>query len=128
VQSEELQDSERYRCKKCGPSQPATKRLQVWAYPPSALVLTIKRFASTGSSTGCGGGGGGFGGGRFSAARKVATPVVLPRGGLLDLAPYCNPRGLKECVARGCPAPVYRLVAVANHSGTLGGGESSHWG
>jgi ubiquitin C-terminal hydrolase len=128
VQSEDLQDSERYRCGKCGPSQPATKRLQVWAYPPAALVLTLKRFSSTGASAGWGGGGGGSFNGRFSAARKVATPVGLPPGGLLDLAPYCNPRGLKECLARGCPAPVYRLVAIANHSGTLGGGARARRG
>jgi ubiquitin C-terminal hydrolase len=123
VQREELQDSERYRCDRCGPDkkQPASKRLQIWSYPPNTLVLTLKRFSSSG-----GGGGaipslGAFGG-RFSAARKVATPVLLQPAGALDLRPYCNPRGLKECVARGCPAPVYRLVAVANHSGTLGGG------
>jgi ubiquitin C-terminal hydrolase len=110
--SEELEESEAYKCDACGPSQPASKRLRVWACPPAALVITLKRFASAG--------------GRFCAARKVTTPVALPAGGALDLAPYCNPRGLKERAARGWPRPVYRLAAVANHSGTLGGG--APWG
>ncbi|KAI8468488.1 MAG: hypothetical protein J3K34DRAFT_477798 [Monoraphidium minutum] len=120
VQSEELQDSERYRCDRCGPDkkQPAAKRLRVWAYPPNTLVLTLKRFAGSGG----GGGGGGSFSGRFSAARKVSTPVLLQPDAALDLRPYCSARGLKECAARGALPPVYRLAAVANHSGTLGGG------
>jgi len=119
VQQEELQDSERYRCDRCGPKQSASKRLQIWSYPPNTLVLTLKRFSNTAGSMGHSS----FSSMRFSATRKVTTPVTLSPGGLLDIRPYCNPRGLKECLARGCAVPVYRLVAVANHSGTLGGGE-----
>jgi ubiquitin C-terminal hydrolase len=120
MQREELGDSDRYRCDRCGPAQPASKRLQIWSHPPNTLVLTLKRFASTGAAASPHAS---FSSGRFSAARKVATPVLLDADEALDLRPYCNPRGLKEARARGCAAPEYRLVAVANHSGTMGGGE-----
>lgn len=41
--------------------------------------------------------------------------------GALDLAPYCNPLGLKS-VCRGKCQPVYELAAMSLHSGSLEGG------
>lgn len=39
----------------------------------------------------------------------------------LDLAPYCNPAALAaQC--RAGPSPIYRLIGVSQHSGSLGGG------
>ena len=47
--------------------------------------------------------------------------MCLEGEGRLDLSPYVNPSSLAALSAAG-PPPVYRLIGVSQHSGSLGGG------
>ncbi len=79
------------------------------------LVLTLKRFAQRSNA------GGLFA--RFRSASKNSTAVTVTDA--LDLTPYCSPHGARSQVQTGCnggAGPVYQLLAISNHSGTLEGG------
>jgi ubiquitin C-terminal hydrolase len=118
VEPEVLDGEERYSCAKCKASQPANKQLRIYHYP-RVLVLALKRFAS--DSAGLGGIASRLFGSRYGSARKNSTAVQLEVE-RLDLSPYCNPRGLQQSAQRHQAWPVYELVAVSNHSGSLYGG------
>jgi ubiquitin C-terminal hydrolase len=119
VEPEVLDGEERYSCARCKSAQPANKRLLIYHYP-RVLVLALKRFASDG--TGLGGISSRlFGGGRYGSTRKNSTAVQLEVD-TLDLRPYCSPQGAQESLERHGAGPVYELVAVSNHSGSLYGG------
>ncbi|GFR43244.1 hypothetical protein Agub_g4305 [Astrephomene gubernaculifera] len=114
VECEELEGDDSYKCEACKRRQPHSKRLQIFR-PPRVLVLTLKRFAQRPAAPGF------FS--RFRSPAKNNTPVRLDPE-LLDLTPYCNPLGLRglSIRGRGPVAPVYQLVAVSHHSGSLEGG------
>ncbi|EFJ53269.1 hypothetical protein VOLCADRAFT_44477, partial [Volvox carteri f. nagariensis] len=114
VECEELQGDDSYKCEACKQRQPHSKRMQIFR-PPRVLVLTLKRFAQRPAAPGF------FS--RFRSPAKNNTPVRLEPEPL-DLTPYCNPLGLRGlCVrGRGPVAPLYQLVAVSHHSGSLEGG------
>jgi ubiquitin carboxyl-terminal hydrolase 2/21 len=109
---EVLRGEEAYRCGQCGAVTEASKRLQLYVEQPSPLLaLAAKRFDS-GQEPGSAGGG-----------SKVSTPLLMDASAhVLDLTPFCNPAGLAAAAARGLPRPVYELVAVADHAGSLGRG------
>ncbi|GLI66505.1 hypothetical protein VaNZ11_010332 [Volvox africanus] len=114
VECEELQGDDSYKCEACKRRQSHSKRMQIFR-PPRVLVLTLKRFAQRPAAPGL------FN--RFRSPAKNNTPVRLDPEPL-DLTPYCNPLGLRGlCVrGRGPVAPLYQLVAVSHHSGSLEGG------
>jgi ubiquitin C-terminal hydrolase len=89
-----------YYCSTCKTHVPCTKRMSLYRCPP-VLVLHMKRFA-------------------FSLYRrsKVTTSVDFPVTGL-DLRPYC---ATGSPALQGASPPVYDLVGVVNHMGSLGGG------
>ncbi|KAG1678380.1 hypothetical protein FOA52_015146 [Chlamydomonas sp. UWO 241] len=71
---------------------------------------------------------------RSSTAKNSASVGLVPPGGKLDLTAFCNPEGLRAQAggtggpgavgggfAAGLP-PVYDLIAVSHHSGSLEGG------
>lgn len=45
----------------------------------------------------------------------------------LDLSPYCNPRSLASQQSMG-PRPVYQLIGISQHAGSLGGGHYTAMG
>ncbi|KXZ48162.1 hypothetical protein GPECTOR_30g258 [Gonium pectorale] len=114
VECEELAGDDSYKCEACKRRQPHSKRLQIFR-PPRVLVLTLKRFAQRPAAPGFLS--------RFRSPAKNNTPVRLDPE-LLDLSPYCSPLGLRGLAVRGRGpvAPVYQLVAVSHHSGSLDGG------
>lgn len=100
-----------YRCDGCGGDTRRLKALRVYT-PPRTLVLHLKRFSHRGS-------GGGASLGRraqFAAMRKDSTEVIVPAR--LNLEPFCNPAGLRACRQRA----EYKLIAVSEHVGGMGGG------
>ena len=100
-----------YKCEHC--KRETSKRKSIRLYtPPHTLVLHLKRFSSRGSSSS-------FVFGRsslFSRMQKNGAAVGVPAR--LDIAPFCNPAGLRAAGVSG----VYELVAVSEHSGSMGGG------
>jgi ubiquitin C-terminal hydrolase len=100
---ESLGRQDGYRCEKCKCNVAATKQLQIY-HLPNILMLHLKRFSSSGVL------------GRFSSLSKNNGSVRLTLKGL-DLAPFCNPLGIKNG-----KSTLYDLIGVSNHSGSLGGG------
>lgn len=112
-----LSGDDAFKCDACKCTCEARKRLQLWAYPV-LLVLSLKRFTKGGR-----GGGGARGG--LGGLRKTSTPLQLDAGQLLDLSPFTNPEGLRAAAANGQPPPLYELLAVVDHCGSLVGGHYS---
>lgn len=111
VEVEKLDGTESFRCEKCKKCQPVTKRLQIYRFP-KILILTLKRFSSRSGSL--------FG--RFLSASKnnIAVNLEVDR---LDLTAYCNPVGLRgQFKLNGGCQPIYQLIALSHHSGSLDGG------
>ncbi|KAK9813375.1 hypothetical protein WJX73_003725 [Symbiochloris irregularis] len=99
---EELSGEEAYACEKCKARQLTTKVLRVCRCPP-LLVLHLKRFSMHASTL-------------FSSPlEKDTTPVAISNA--LDLAPYCT-----AAASKGVVRPMYDLVGIVCHSGSLAGG------
>jgi len=97
---EKLEGRNSYHCSCCKSAQAATKKLSINRLP-TVLALSLKRYATT------------TGNRSFS---KNAIPVRFGRE--LDMRPF-----LSQATADGIDSAKYRLVAVAEHSGsTLSGG------
>eukprot|EP00798_Chlamydomonas_sp_ICE-L_P019858 gene19858-26553_t len=113
VETEKLDGSESYKCEQCKTQQPHTKRLQIYKYP-RVLVLTLKRFSSRSSNSLFS---------RFRSASKNNTAVALDAE-YLDITPFCNPSALKQQAGQGRTPlqPVYQLISISHHSGSLEGG------
>ena len=93
-----------YSCETCKTKRRCSKRMSVYRFP-RVLVIHIKRF-------------------RYNNIyrEKLSTDVNFPLHGL-DLTPYLSldrPSGGCDHVHSG--QPVYDLVSVSNHSGTMHGG------
>jgi ubiquitin carboxyl-terminal hydrolase 2/21 len=105
TRAEHLRGNEQVYCRSCKTHRDAIKVLSVYRYP-HILVVTLKRFAAGAES-------------RFSFSRqKLNTLVTFPVAGL-DLSAF-SPHTRHVPDAKGLV--VYDLFAVANHSGSLGGG------
>jgi ubiquitin carboxyl-terminal hydrolase 4/11 len=110
-----------YKCERCKAETRKTKAMQLYT-PPATLVLHLKRFSSRGGGGGGGGGGvlvalGAFGRApSFARMRKNTAAVDVPAR--LNIAPHCNAEGLATAHASG----LYELIAVSEHSGSMGGG------
>lgn len=93
-----------YGCETCKVKRRCSKRMSVYRFP-RVLVIHIKRF-------------------RYNNIyrEKLSTDVNFPLFGL-DLTPYVSldrPSGGGDHLHTG--PPVYDLVSVSNHSGTMHGG------
>ena len=103
-----------YTCEHCKAETRKVKRMRLYT-PPATLVIHLKRFSASS-------GGGAFGGfalmrgPSFSRMRKNAAAVAVPQS--LNIAPFCNPAGLRASDR----SSVYELLAISEHSGSLGGG------
>ena len=90
-----------YYCARCGKHTDSVKEMRIQRCP-AVLVIHLKRFA-------------------FSLYRrsKITTSVDFPVTGL-DVTEYCS----ASCpdVPEGGSAPLYDLVGVVNHMGSMGGG------
>jgi len=98
---EELSTKAGYVCAKCKQTRACTKQLGVYRWPP-ALLLHLKRFSHKG----------------FRSS-KISTSVKF--GLELDIAQSGMPQDMLEGEGIG-DLPVYDLVGVANHVGSLHGG------
>lgn len=100
-----------YKCESCKTCNPTVKRLQVYQ-PPETLIVHVKRFAQqTGFGTRSL-----FSSNSLGRHSKNAAEVSVPA--TLDLRKFCNADGLRGTGMSGC----YELVAMSEHSGSLGGG------
>jgi len=131
---EEL-ESKGYHCPKCkysaesGRLGPFMRELGIYM-PPANLMIQLKRFSVSSSSSYLGGYS------RLSSfdfARKIETPVAFPIQ--LDLTPYVvtpdNWRSSDGGMAQGSSSEerlLYRLYAVVMHSGSSGGGHYTAYG
>jgi ubiquitin C-terminal hydrolase len=99
IAEEKMGGNDSTYCSRCKKHQACTKKMDLFRLP-DVLVLHIKRFC-------------------FSSFRrtKLTTSVDLPRYGF-DMQPFCSPTVPREL--RG--DTTYELVAISNHSGSLGGG------
>tara|TARA_B100000609_G_C17153160_1_gene402021 strand:- start:97 stop:1110 length:1014 start_codon:yes stop_codon:yes gene_type:complete len=107
---EDLANTDGYKCERCKKSQPVRLRLCVYRYP-TVLVLHLKRFSSSS--------------GFFSSFSKTDTAVGF-NADELDLSRYCHPDAAPatgpSSPAGTTPRPVYELIGVSQHSGTMSGG------
>lgn len=99
VQEERLSSEDAWYCSRCKEHKEAFKKLEFHHCPP-VLVLQLKRFQYT----------------RWSRER-LNNPVAFPLKNL-DLSPYLTASAAKRSTVK----PVYDLVAVSKHIGSLGGG------
>ncbi len=118
VEPEVLDGEEKYSCAKCKSAQPATKQLQIYHYP-KVLVLALKRFANDGCSSYSSRG---FLSSRFGGSTRKNSTAVQLEVDHLDLSSYCNVQGMQQSWRKHQALPVYELVAMSNHSGSLYGG------
>ncbi len=97
--SEKLVGENTYYCSRCKAHQPCTKRMELFRLP-DVLVLHVKRFG-------------------YSSYRrsKLTTSIDMPHKGL-DVSAFCS----SSAPTRILGDTLYDLVAVSNHSGSLGGG------
>ena len=86
-------DNEVY-CSNCKEHRQSSKKLDIWTLP-QVLIIALKRFQGMGF-----------------ISKKIDTVVDFPDE--LDMAPYCVNAELTRTK--------YRLFAVSNHSGGMGGG------
>ncbi|GBG31553.1 Ubiquitin carboxyl-terminal hydrolase 2 [Hondaea fermentalgiana] len=98
VEEETLDGDNACYCRKCKSHQPSTRALQIFR-APQTLVVHLKRFAQK----------------TPFQRTKLQTRVSLPLEGTLDLSPFCHKLAARD-------RPMYRLVAMVNHMGTLSGG------
>lgn len=101
-----------YKCEGCGHVTSRKKWLQLFT-PPRTLVLHLNRFSQGGMSDG-------FGGSPFTGMRKNSAAVNVPQ--TLDLTPFCSELGLTAASHVMGATAQYRLIAVSDHSGGMGGG------
>ena len=101
---EALSSKDGYKCEKCKAVQPAIKKLCIYRYPP-VLILHLKRFSSSG---------------RFLSSYSKNDSAVKFDVANLDLTPHCAPEAVPSMAARA--RPVYELIGISQHSGTMGGG------
>jgi ubiquitin C-terminal hydrolase len=96
---EVLSGSEAHYCSRCKTHRTCTKTMTLFRLPP-VLILQLKRFT-------------------FSTFRrtKLTTSVKFPVQDL-DMRPFVASSPLASSAAAGA----YDLVAISNHSGSLGGG------
>lgn len=97
---ERLEGMEKYFCPNCKTHCCAKKTLRV-SRPPQVLVLHVKRFRSV----------------SLLRREKLSTKVRFPTSDL-DLRPYCCAHAETALGA----APIYDLVGVTNHMGSMSGG------
>ena len=93
---EVLSGNDAYYCGKCKKHRKSTKNMSIQRWPP-ILCLHVKR---------------------FSRGRKLKTKVEFPHTGL-DL------RRIPSVISESAPAqpdPVYKLIGVSNHMGSLDSG------
>ncbi|KAJ1416926.1 hypothetical protein B484DRAFT_305941, partial [Ochromonadaceae sp. CCMP2298] len=98
--AEEVLDNENmYLCEKCSTKRKSIKTLSIFKYP-RVLVIHIKRF-------------------RYSSARRVKLfdDVKFPTSGL-NLEPFVS----ADLPPMAPATPVYDLIGVCNHHGTLNSG------
>lgn len=101
-----------YKCEGCGHVTSRKKWLQLFT-PPRTLVLHLNRFSQGGVSDG-------FGGSPFTGMRKNSTAVNVPSK--LDMSQCCSSLGMTAASNVIGATPYYRLIAVSEHSGGMGGG------
>lgn len=98
--SEELLEGDNMiSCDRCGEKRAASKRLSLFKCP-KVLVIQIKRFRT----------------GKFSR-EKLNTDVVFPLKHL-DLSPFLS----TEKSSTPTSPPLYDLIGISHHSGTMHGG------
>ena len=100
AEEEALSGDDASFCSRCRKHQPCRKRTLLYR-PPQVLVIHLKRF-------------------NFSFVRrsKITADVTFPLRGF-DVRPFVDP---DSPFMRGPGIRTYRLAAVSNHSGSLGGG------
>lgn len=101
-----------YKCEGCGNVTSRRKWLQLFT-PPRNLVLHLNRFSQGGMSDG-------FGGSPFTGMRKNSTAVNVPSK--LDMSQCISELGLAAAFSVTGASPFYKLIAVSEHSGGMGGG------
>lgn len=94
---ERLNEENMWYCPKCKEHKMATKKMEVFTLP-RVLIVHLKRFRSQ----------------RFFSREKIERPIIIPDG-VIDLTPYMAPTSPRQ------PSK-YRVFAVSNHFGGLGGG------
>lgn len=92
---EKLEEGERWACPRCKKLVEVTKKLEIWKLPP-ILIVHLKRFRFNRQSRG-----------------KIRTFVDYPIVDL-DLSSVCE--GFQR------EKPIYDLIAISNHQGSLGRG------
>lgn len=109
---EELDGSECYKCESCKRSCHHSKAMQLW-HPPPVLLLSLKRFSQkTGMSI--------FSRFRSTAKNNASVDLELDA---LDLSRFCNQVALRlHQRGRRKGSPVYELIGMSHHSGSLEGG------
>ncbi|KAF5829438.1 hypothetical protein DUNSADRAFT_16082 [Dunaliella salina] len=109
---EELDGSECYKCESCKRCCHHSKAMQLW-HPPPVLLLSLKRFSQkTGTSI--------FSRFRSTAKNNASVDLELEA---LDLSRFCNQVALKLFQrGRRRGSPVYELIGMSHHSGSLEGG------
>jgi ubiquitin carboxyl-terminal hydrolase 4/11 len=100
-----------YKCEQCKADTRKTKSIRLYS-PPQTLILHLKRFSSRleGASVAFGR--------RPSFSRMCKNSAAVNVPARLNIAPHCNPVGLRHAGVSG----MYELVAVSEHSGGMGGG------
>lgn len=102
--SEEVLDEENmFHCDCCKTKRKGTKALALYKYP-KVLVIHIKRFKV----------------GKLSR-EKLTTDVVFPLKGL-NLTPFVSRDRSPESVQMAMAPPIYDLLGISHHSGTMQGG------
>jgi len=93
LEEELLSGDEKWHCEKCCRKVDTRKKIDLWKLPP-VLVIHLKRFEYNSSS---------------GAFVKIGTLLDMPLA--LDFSEYCSSTQKEQ--------PLYRVVCVANHSGSF---------
>lgn len=94
---ERLNQENMWYCRKCKEHKMATKKMELFALP-KVLIVHLKRFRNQSSYY----------------REKIERPIVIPDG-VIDFTPYLASTAPQQSTK-------YRVFAVSNHFGGLGGG------